>query len=86
MVARDLKSRKRPAIAGNRPASSNASRHPYLRSSVAAPAAPTRGAPGILSEGSPRKAIKSGTWEGSTPYRARTSAGPIRAISPAPMG
>src|SRR5262249_34325191 len=44
MVARDLKSRKRSAIAGNRPDSSAASRQPYLCSSVAAPAAPTPGA------------------------------------------
>ena len=86
MVARDLKSRKRSAIAGNRPAASAASRLPYLCSSDAAPAVPTPGAPGTLSEGSPRKAIKSGTFAGSTPYRARTSAGPIRAISPARRG
>jgi hypothetical protein len=32
------------------------------------------------------KAMKSGTWSGFTPYRSRTSAGPIRAISPARTG
>ena len=35
-----------------------------------------RAAPGNLSEGSPRSAIKSGTCFGSTPYRCRTSSGP----------
>jgi hypothetical protein len=51
MVAIDLKSRKLSAIAGNRPAASAASRLPYLCSRVAAPVAPTPGAPGTLSEG-----------------------------------
>ena len=62
-------------MAGNLPASSADSRLPYLCSRVAAPVAPTPGAPGTLSEGSPRKAMKSGTCIGSTPYRARTSFG-----------
>ena len=44
------------------------------------------GAPGSLSDGSPRSAMKSGTCLGSTPYRSRTSAGPMRAISPARTG
>ena len=36
-------------------------------SSDAAVFSPTPRAPGILSEGSPRSAMKSGTWSGSTP-------------------
>ena len=41
--------------------------------------------PGILSDGSPRSAMKSGTCSGSTPYRSRTSGTPIRASSETPL-
>src|SRR4029079_12852296 len=46
---------------------SMASGLPYCTSSDAAVLAPTPRAPGILSDGSPRSAMKSGTWVGSTP-------------------
>src|ERR1700722_7470774 len=62
------------------------SKVPCRLSRSAAPFGPTPRAPGSLSEGSPRRAMKSGTCSGSTPYRSRTSAGPIRAISPARTG
>jgi hypothetical protein len=43
---------------------------------------PDPAAPGNLSEESPLSAMKSGTWFASTPYRCRTSSGPMRASSP----
>ena len=68
-----------PAITalGSSAAASTASSEPKRRSSVAAVLAPTPGAPGSPSEGSPRRAMKSRTSSGSTPYRSRTCAGPI---------
>ena len=56
-----------PPGAGNRPAASAASSVPCSVSTTAAVFAPTPFAPGILSEGSPRSAMKSGTCAGSTP-------------------
>ena len=59
--------------AGRRPGWGSGRRraHPpsvaYWRSSVAAPTGPTPLAPGILSDGSPRSAMKSGTCPGFTP-------------------
>ena len=50
-MAIDRKSRKSLACAGKRPALSAASRLPYRCRSVAAPVAPTPGAPGSLSDG-----------------------------------
>jgi hypothetical protein len=49
------------------PGRQNLLQRPYLRSRLAAPTAPTPLAPGIRSEASPRKAIKSGPCQGSTP-------------------
>ncbi len=49
------------------PAASAASSVPYSWRTVAAVFGPTPFAPGILSEGSPRSAMKSGTCSGSTP-------------------
>ena len=46
-------------------------------SSAAAVLAPTPRAPGRPSEGSPRSAIRSGIWAGSTPLRSRTPAASI---------
>ena len=86
IVAIDRKRRRSSACAGKRPAARMLSKVPYRFSRSAAPFGPTPRAPGNLSEGSPRKAMKSGTCSGSTPYRSRTSAGPIRAISPARTG
>src|SRR5919109_417524 len=70
---------RRPAIApmpqlsrsvdasANLPAASAASSEPCSRMTSAAFFGPTPGAPGIRSEGSPRRAMKSGTCAGSTP-------------------
>ena len=67
MVAIERKSRSVSACVGKRPAVRAASSVPYFRSRAAAPAGPTPRAPGSLSDGSPRNAMKSGTWFGSTP-------------------
>ena len=60
-------SRSWSAIVGKPPASSAASSDPCFLTIAAARPGPTPGAPGIRSEGSPRSAMKSGTWPGSTP-------------------
>src|SRR6185436_646058 len=83
-VAMRRYSRSWSAIVGKPPASSAASSEPCFFTIAAARPGPTPGAPGIRSDGSPRRAMKSGTCAGSTPYRSRTSAGPTRWSSETP--
>ena len=86
MVAIERYSRSSSACPAKRPAARRFSSDPYLTSNPAAVFGPTPLAPGIRSDASPLSAMKSGTCAGSTPYRSRTSAGPILAISPALIG
>ena len=63
-VAMRRYSRSWSAIVGKPPASSAASSDPCFLTIAAARPGPTPGAPGIRSDGSPRKAMKSGTCSG----------------------
>jgi hypothetical protein len=67
IVAIDRDRRRPSAWVGKRPAAKTPSKVPDRFKRSAAPLDPTPRAPGSLSEGSPRRAMKSGTWSGSTP-------------------
>ena len=51
------------------------SSEPYCAISCPAVLSPMPGIPGMLSEVSPLRPMKSGTWSGRTPYRSSTRSG-----------
>lgn len=67
IVAMRLNRRSSSAWPAKRPDARSVSRFPACRRRAAAVFGPMPRAPGSLSEGSPRSAMKSGTWAGSTP-------------------
>ncbi len=65
--------------------STSSAKEPNWLIHFAAVFSPTPGMPGRLSEGSPRRAAKSGYWAGVSPYFSKTFSGVKRVSSETPL-